>query len=212
MRTVAMLVGVAVVGCGKKEGTGGPPPAPGPAPAAERAPTWGWHTYAADADGFKVTLPWEGKAVQRPVFGYTHRAVTGHTQYTAEQWEGTGIIKYSFSVVAARFRPNTAPAAREEATDQMVTPVVANTALKRSDPRPVTWAGQPATETVFEGEARPDGKKDRVVVRRLVTPAVGYLGVVRDTGGLTPADLATFFDSFQITSPAGPGRTGSKQQ
>jgi hypothetical protein len=195
----SFLVVATLAGCGKKDAEK-PSPAPGGGPAKHVASTWDWTDYSSKTDGFTVKMPW-GPPRPIGVGQFSHKAVKEATNYSTNLWGETNEqgLKHQFTMTVAKFTPNARQDAKDEAVDKLAESVGGTSKMTKSAPRTVTWAGQPATETEYESEAQSDGKKRRVVIRRLVTPSTFYLGMVKDGGNLTPKDLEMFFDSFQLT-------------
>jgi hypothetical protein len=213
MRALTLLAAiVAVVGCGKSN-EGGSAPAPGGGPGAGGTPpstvTRNWKEFSSGNHEFKVRFPLgdptEGMASLNAIPAFANA-----TRFSTELWPKEG-PPHTFAVVAGRFKKTvsktnlkTAQATRDDAVDALRRGIVIRQGLKQTgEPKAVVWAGQPAKETLYEGEEK-DGKKPRIIVRELVTESVAYFGVVNDPGGLTDAEVKQFFDSFQITSPAKP--------
>ena len=197
----------AAVGCGKaKEGDGGDNPPATPRVVPPTTVTRNWKDFSSGRHEFKVSFPW-GDPTERPGTLERLKAFVGDsTAYCAENWQQDPQTKQSkvadeFCIVAGKFGKSATKAARDDAVQYLLRSVATPKGGAKSEPKAITWAERPATETVYAGEEK-DGKKPRVIVRQLLTDAVVYLGVVRDAGGLTDAEVARFFNSFEVT-PAG---------
>src|SRR5262249_17441460 len=97
-----------------------------------------------------------------------------------------------------RFKNKNTAAVREEALDSLFKGVPIAKEMVKSEDKDTTWGKLPAKEMVFEAPNPPEGKKPRVVVRRLATDTAAYIGYVKDNGELTPQEVTAFFDSFEL--------------
>jgi hypothetical protein len=194
MRYSFGLLVVLVIGCSASPTSG---PAPGPTPAATVVTKW--KPYTATTYLFKAKCPDGGDPLQRPVFfGNQPKGVQEGTDFGSEVYrKETGSEKPNrFAIRTARFHANAKPADREE-TLKILTTNLPPAGLTKSEPKTVTWGGQEATETTYTDPAGPT----KWIVRQLSTPDALYIGYVCDLGKLTPTDIATFLDSFELVKP-----------
>jgi hypothetical protein len=207
--SILLMAIVALVGCDKSKDGGS---APGPGPREQPAPAIAknWKEFTSANHEFKASFPW-GDPIQRPGTLERLKAFFGDsTAYGAEKWETVkedgkekSKVTYEFAIVAGKFSKSATKAAREDAVQYLLKNIRTPKDAKKSEPKAITWSGQPATETVYEGEEK-EGKKPRTILRQLVTDSVAYFGVIQDAGGLTPAEVSRFFDSFEIVPAAKP--------
>jgi hypothetical protein len=178
---------------------------PGPGKTDPKKPPSGgkgiarnWKDFTApESFGFKARFPWYAPVGSSP--WAPPEGSTGADEFRVQFSENGEILTY-FAVVVVKFKPGLAAAGREKTLDDLVRLMRLPPELKPSAPKSVTWAGKPATEVVYEmSQPGANGRKGRVVIRRLVTDTGGYVGYVREWGGILPEDLAQFFDSFALT-------------
>lgn len=185
-----LLILAAATGCGKKdEPRTGPPPAQ---PDAGLVKSWKPHT--ANEFRFKAIFPFGDPTVSPAFIGNQPKAVAAGEDYSVPVHEkGGGQEGNLFGIRAARFRGKPSSADRDETLGILVKGRVPP-GWTKSEPKTVTWAGQPATETTWSDPAQ----STKIVVRQLATDSVVYVGYVRDLGRLSPAEVAKFFDGFQL--------------
>jgi hypothetical protein len=174
-------------------------PESGPGGSPEASITRSWSDFTApEGFGFRARFPWS--APQTPPSPLAPpEGSTSADQFQVQYSEPGGILTH-FAVVVVRFKPGLPPAGREKTLDDLVRLMRLPPELKASSPKPVVWAGRPATEVVYEmAQPGANGRKTRVVMRRLITEAGAYVAYVREHGGILLADLTTFFDSFALT-------------
>ncbi|MDY3551235.1 hypothetical protein R5W24_000310 [Gemmata sp. JC717] len=201
--------------------SGGPPVA---------AVTSQWTDFERPNSGFRVRFPWgipnEGRytGALGTDRGSLPQSVTGvrlATYYSTRKLEvdtsappeKRGLItNYEFGLVVVTYAPGTPPDRRGAAVDAVVATLEVPAGLKAGEAKGVTWAGRPAQETVYAAEPGAGAGGRQLVVRRLVTESAGYVGLVRDAGGLKPPELALFFDSLDLSagSKKEPGAAAEK--
>ena len=213
---VAAIVVAAAAGCGKnKSEPGGTDDKSGPAVAQEKSTIKKWTQFSAPSGSFKATYPW-GDAVHWPFTGFDPplpEGISSAMKYRSNLsvMEGKNyVITDYFNIIEARFDPKSSSTKRPDALNQLLQDTFKNNSAVLSDPKVVTWGGQPAKE--FEGteKSKSTDKQAHVVVRVLATEKYGYIGIIRNTtGNLTSVDEKTFFDSFTL-APQLPqkGKTG----
>jgi hypothetical protein len=187
------LVVLATLGCSSTPSSGptaGIPP--GATPSATAVKNWKSRTDSTYL--FKVKFPY-GDPIERPVFfGNQPKGVQEGTDFAGEVYlKETGDQANVFAIRTARFRANVKAAEREE-TLTILTSNWPPAGFTKSEPKAVIWGGQQGTETTWTDPAGPT----KWIVRQLSTPNALYIGYVRDLGKLTPADIVTFFDSFEL--------------
>jgi hypothetical protein len=193
MRTAAVLLPVVMaIGCGKKAGPATEPTTQPPRP--DSGVVKSWKTHIADELGFKANFPLGDPTIGPVFFGNQPMAVEDGSYYTVPVYgKAGGEEHYLFGIRAARFRGNAKPAERNETLD-ILTKGLPPQGWTRSEPKTVTWAGQQATETTWSDPTKPT----KLTVRHFVIDSGVYIGYVRDLGGLPPAEMAKFFDGFQL--------------
>jgi hypothetical protein len=185
----------------------GPPSGPGPGTPDPKTPpsdgksiTRNWKEFTApEGFGFKARFPWYAPPVPPSPWAPPPEGSTSADQFQVQYSEPGGVLTH-FTVVVVKFKPGLAPAGREKTVDDLVRLMRLPSELKPSAPKPVTWAGRPATEVVYEmSQPGANGRKTRLVMRRLIMDTAAYVGYVREHGGIQSEDLATFFDNFALT-------------
>ncbi|HJZ56426.1 MAG TPA: hypothetical protein VKE74_15785, partial [Gemmataceae bacterium] len=116
-----------------------------------------WKEFSSRIDGFKVSFPW-GNPTQGPfITDYQHPLFTESKSFSAQRWERNEVT-YAFTIVTARFRKAKSAADRDEAANFLFQKVALPPGAKATgDPKPVTWAGRPATEVTYEAEPSAEG-------------------------------------------------------
>jgi hypothetical protein len=187
-----LLVVVLAMGCGKKDA----PPTGATAAPAPPAPSvvTSWKPHTANALLFKANFPLGDPTVAPVFFGDQPKAVEEGWDFSVPVYaKGSGDQTYKFGIRAARFRANAKPTERDETLDILMKGLPPP-GWTKSEPKTVTWAGQQATETVWSDPA----KSTKMIVRWFVIDSGVYIGYVRDLGALPPAEMAKFFDDFQL--------------
>jgi hypothetical protein len=179
-------------------------PETGSAGPAEKSITRNWTDYRAPQEyGFKVRFPWYAPPGNPNPWAPPPEGSTSadqfQVQFSEAQPAGDPVLTH-FAVVVIRLKPGLTQANREKTLDDLVRLMRLPPEMRPSGPRVVMWAGRPATEVVYEmAQPGANGRKTRVVMRRLVTNTTGYVAFVREHGGIQTEDLTTFFDSFALT-------------
>ena len=204
MRVTILLLSAAMTGCGMNGDAGPPAPVAGsPKPPPNRIKTW--EAYSSGVYGYKVQFP-KG---ERNDFDETSRLLDRNVinqysnvfalEHDLEKLKaGEFVARYVYRVLAFKVRTKARKDAADALIDEQVTHHLGLKGRATSATREVTWAGQPATETVYEAS---EGKP-RVTLRRCGTAGDGY-GRVYVAGVLEPFepsadDVAKFFDSFEL--------------
>jgi hypothetical protein len=171
--------------------TSGPP---------QKSITRNWKDFTAPAEfGFKARFPWYSPPTPPSPWAPPPKGSTSADQFQV-QFSEPGEVLTHFAVVVVRFQPGLTAAGREKTLDDLVRLMSLSPDLKPSAPRSITWVGRPATEVTYEmAQPGPNGRKTRIVMRRLITDTTAYIAFVREHGGVRAEDLATFFDSFALT-------------
>jgi hypothetical protein len=193
MRASSILVLVVmVVGCGKTET---PPPGTTAPPNQPAAVVSSWKPRTEDSFRFKANFPLGDPTVRPVFFGNMPKGVEEGWDYSVNVYPGgRGEKTYDFGIRAARLRADATPADRTETLDIFTKLLPPPEGWTKSEPKEVTWAGKKATETTWSET----GKPTKLTVRRLVTDSGVYVGYVKDLGELPPAEMAKFFDGFQL--------------
>jgi hypothetical protein len=154
-----------------------------------------WKAHTADLYLFKAKFPLGDPTIAPVFFGNQPKAVQDGANYSAPVYtKETGNEQtYRFGISAARFHATAKPADREE-TLAILTGGLPPKGLTKSEPKTVTWGGQQVTETTWTDPA----SSTKWIIRPLVTNDAVYIGYIRDLGHLTPSDVASFFDSFEL--------------
>lgn len=161
-----------------------------------------WAEFSSARFAFKTSFPWRTPG-EFPLPGPFPAAVdSGETRSftVARQLGGRFIDAAGVSVL--RFRRKTSEAERQKAGDDYFKGIPIPPGGKRSEAKATTLAGRPAKE--FVTESTEDGRAVRAHARLVVTETSIYVVTVRDVGGFTPADVAKFFDGFELLPDSGP--------
>jgi hypothetical protein len=187
-----LLLGVMAMGCGKKDGP--PTGATTPPTKPDAGVVNSWKPHTAGALRFKANFPLGDPTIRPVFFGNQPKAVEEGWDYSVPVYgKQSGQDTYLFGIRAARFRAKPKPAERDETLGILVKALLPQ-GWTKSEPKTVTWAGQQATETTWSDPTKPT----RMVVRQLVIDTGVYIGYVRDLGALPPAEMAKFFDGFEL--------------
>lgn len=217
LATGAILL-IAIIGCGKeKVETGGPGDKNASQNHQDATSIKVWKDFTPPSRSFRAKFPW-GNAIHWPFTGFDKPLPTEIAEamkYRSSRDEMDGDRYYTtdyFNITEAKFTPGSSAAECEKALDQLLRDEADQWGIKLSEPKSITWSGQPAKE--MEGIETPKEKTNRMQARRvyrvLVTAKFGYIGIVRDTGNpkkdvfgvplkLTPGDVKMFLDSFTLT-------------
>jgi hypothetical protein len=188
-----LLVVLLAVGCDKKDAT--PTRETAAPPKTDTTVVNSWKPHRADALKFKADFPLGDPTVRPVFFGNQPKAVEEGWDYSVDVYRGSGPDFYLFGIRAARFGANPKPGDKDE-TLEILTKLLPPKGWTKSEPKTVTWAGQQATETIWSDPAKPT----KLTVRHFVSDSGVYVGYVRDLGALPPAEMAKFFDGFQLLS------------
>jgi hypothetical protein len=188
MRLVAVLLFVAV-GCGKKDEPSAVPPA-----KLEQPLIRSWKPHTAAQLGYKAEFPL-GDPTEGPFdLNPNPRSVSVWDERSVPVTpKEPGQEDHRFGIRAARFRSKPTAAERASAAEVMLRNLPPK-GWTSSEPKTVPWAGQQATETTWTDPTKPT----KLIVRQFETETGRYVGYVRDTGGLPPANVTRFFDSLQL--------------
>jgi hypothetical protein len=189
---IVLLLVVMATGCGKKdEPSTGPITTPTkPDPSVVKS----WKLHKADAVRFKVNFPLGDPTIRPVFFGNQPKVVEEGWDYSVPVYtKESGQETYLFGIRAARFRTKPKPEERDETFD-ILFKLLPPQGWTRSEPKTVTWAGQQATETTWSDPAKPT----KLIVRQFVIDSGVYIGYVRDLGALPAAEMAKFFDGFEL--------------
>jgi hypothetical protein len=171
---------------------------PPPEAGNDKAPP-GWTEYAAIDGTFKGYFP--GPVQEETVEPVKLKNVKSPVQakmYRSQSADESVIV----IVRVLRFDDSANPAFRTTLMRTQKSEMLDgdNATQKSESQRPVTWLGQPVTETIH-GLRGPKSANGKVVVRDAIVGDVGYIATIKSKDGRPGPEIESgFFDTFEATA------------